>query len=283
MPFVLRPASMGVLDLVISVTRSAARKYSGGASRPVITTCWLSGRLRRTPDHFRGCPPTPTSAWVGEFVEHMGARAAVRRAAGRSPPSPRRPRRRGQPRRRAYGTRPAGAHLVPLDGRAGAVLLVPTGPGREKRSPRPLSCFALLTNWNTRDREAGVPGAQDHPERPSICPCRRRCAPRAAARCSGRVVSAVGDLAGGGPVACCAYLPLRRRLGRRDSGGRPAAARSRSTGALPASQSSRQANRMWGRSAVDHHCRGPLRPAGRAAAIRLRPNGSGNRRSPDRR
>src|SRR6185437_163200 len=44
----LRPASMGCLTLVMSVTRSAASISAGWARRPVMTTCWMPGRAAST-------------------------------------------------------------------------------------------------------------------------------------------------------------------------------------------------------------------------------------------
>src|SRR5581483_11088936 len=44
----LTPAWYGCLTTFISVTRSANSTSSGGASRPVITTCWKPGRFRST-------------------------------------------------------------------------------------------------------------------------------------------------------------------------------------------------------------------------------------------
>ena len=66
----LRPASIGCLTLAISVTRSAASISRCGASRPVMTTCWLPGLASRT-STTSSTGIHPPLQRVGELVEDV--------------------------------------------------------------------------------------------------------------------------------------------------------------------------------------------------------------------
>ena len=143
----LRPASIGCLTFVISVTRSAASISRGGASRPVITTCWVPGRAAKRRDHLVDVHPAPLQR-IGELVEHVEVVPLLGKPARDLGPAVGGGRRVVDLGAVLARPRPARAHLVPLHRAADAVLVVQPAEFAERGSS-PTFHLALLTNWNT--------------------------------------------------------------------------------------------------------------------------------------
>ncbi len=159
----LRPASIGCLTLVISVTRSAASTRRGGASRAGDHDVLVAGPGRQRRDDLVDVHPAPLQR-IGELVEHVEVVALG-----------------GEPARdlgpavggrggvvdvgaRLAGPRPARAHLVPLHRAADAVLVVQAAEFAKGRLLAHLPLGAL-DELEHRDVETLIPGAQRHAER----------------------------------------------------------------------------------------------------------------------
>ena len=154
---------MGCLTFVISVTRSAASSSRCGASRPVMTTCCRAGPVGEDLDHLVDVDPAPLQR-IGELVEHVEVVALLGQPARDLGPALGGG--RGvvdlDPGLRDHDQ--PGAHLVPLHGTAGAVLVVQAAEFAKGGLLAHLPLRAL-DELEDADVEALVPRAQGHPER----------------------------------------------------------------------------------------------------------------------